>query len=67
MRQENSKPANACGCLVLLMCIGVLTAITLPIYMTKVNKSKQAQGEVYVSSLNKGQQGYYAEKSAFSD
>jgi type IV pilus assembly protein PilA len=67
MRQENSKPANGCGCLVLLMCIGVLTAIALPSYMSSVNKAKQSEGKQYVSSLNKGQKTYYVENTAFSN
>lgn len=69
MPQENSKPANGCGCLVLLMCIGVgvLTAIARPSYLNSVNKAKQSQGRQYVSSLNKAQQAKFAENGAFSD
>ncbi|WP_293134654.1 type IV pilin-like G/H family protein [Microcoleus sp. bin38.metabat.b11b12b14.051] len=67
MRQENSKPANGCGCLVLLMCIGVLTAIAVPSYLNMANKAKQSEGKQYVSSLNKGQQAKFAENNAFSN
>ncbi|MCW6051913.1 type IV pilin-like G/H family protein [Lyngbya sp. CCAP 1446/10] len=70
MRQENSKPAiisvDGCGCLVLLMCIGVMGAIALPSVLSMASKAKQSEGKQYVSSLNKGQQAYYAEKNAFS-
>ncbi|MEG4319848.1 MULTISPECIES: type IV pilin-like G/H family protein [unclassified Microcoleus] len=67
MRQENSKPANGCGCLVLLMCIGVLTAIALPSYLTMANKAKQSEGKQYVGSMNRAQQAKFAENTAFSN
>ena len=71
MRQQNSKPAiisaNGCGCLVLLMCIGVMTAIALPSFLTMATKAKQSEAIQYVSSMNKGQQAFYAEKSALSN
>jgi type II secretory pathway pseudopilin PulG len=67
MRQENSNPASGCGCLVLLMCIGVLTAIALPSYMSSVNKAKQSEAKQYVSLLNKGQKTYYVKNTGFSN
>ncbi|MBE9183374.1 type IV pilin-like G/H family protein [Microcoleus sp. LEGE 07076] len=67
MRQENSKPVNGCGCLVLLMCIGVLTAIALPSYLSSVNGGKQSEGKHYISFMNKTQQAKFAKKGAFSD
>ncbi|MEG5058090.1 type IV pilin-like G/H family protein [Microcoleus sp. A2-C5] len=54
---------NSCGCLVILM---ILTAIALPSYLNSVNRAPQSEAKQYVSSLNKGQQAYYAEKNAFS-
>ena len=66
MRQENSKPANGCGCLVLLMCIGVLTAIALPSFLSSANKAKQSQAKQYVGSMNRAQQARFAENGTFS-
>ena len=70
MSQEKSKPAiisaNGCGCLVLLMCIGLITAIALPSYLNMANKAKQSEGKQYVSSINKGQQAKFAENGTFS-
>lgn len=70
MSQEKSKPAiisaNGCGCLVLLMCIGLITAIVLPSFLNMANKAKQSEAKQYVSSMNKGQQAYYAENTKFS-
>jgi len=70
MRQRDynlpSSSPNGCGCLVLLMCIGVIGAIALPSVLSMASKAKQSEGKQYVSSLNKGQQAYYAENNAFS-
>lgn len=54
---------NGCGCLVILM---FLTAIALPSFLASTNTPKQSEAKQYVSSINKGQQAYYAEKNAFS-
>jgi type IV pilus assembly protein PilA len=71
MRQENSKPAiisaNGCGCLVLLMCIGVMTAIAHPSFFGMATKARQSEGKQYISSMNKGQQAYYAENNALTN
>ena len=67
MRQEdsqlNSTLLNGCGCLVILM---ILTAIALPSFLNMANKSKQSEAKQYVSSMNKGQQAYFAENSDFA-
>jgi len=54
-------------CLVLLMCIGVITAIALPSYLNMVSSAKQSQAKQYLSSMNKAQQAHFAEKSAFAN
>ena len=55
------------GCLVLLMCIGVTTAIALPSFLGMANKSKQSEAKHYLSSMNRGQQAHFAEKGAFAN
>jgi type IV pilus assembly protein PilA len=71
MRQEDSKPAiisaNGCGCLVLLMCIGVMGAIALPSFLSMANKAKQSEAKQYVGSMNRAQQAKFAENTAFSN
>jgi type IV pilus assembly protein PilA len=37
----------------------------LPAFLNQANKAKQSEGKQYVSSINKGQQAYYAERTAF--
>ncbi|MEG4579629.1 type IV pilin-like G/H family protein [Microcoleus sp. MON1_C5] len=76
MSQQDSKSAsispNGCGCLLLLMGIGAIGAIALPSFLgdsahDKYMKSYMTfQVQQYVSSVNRGQQAYFAEKKAFS-
>ena len=51
--------------LVVIIIIGILSAIALPAFLNQANKAKQSEGKQYVSSLNKGQQAYYAENTRF--
>ena len=51
--------------LVVIIIIGILSAIALPAFLNQANKAKQSEGKQYVSSLNKGQQAYYAENTKF--
>ena len=51
--------------LVVIIIIGILAAIALPSFLNQANKAKQSEGKQYVSSINKGQQAYYAENTTF--
>ncbi|MGB3265893.1 MAG: type IV pilin-like G/H family protein [Microcoleus sp.] len=51
--------------LVVIIIIGILSAIALPAFLNQANKAKQSEAKQYVSSINKGQQAYYAENTAF--
>ncbi|MFS8117229.1 MAG: type IV pilin-like G/H family protein, partial [Microcoleus sp.] len=70
MRQEDSQSNSilpkGCGCLVLLMCIGVMGAIVIPIFLSKQNQSKQSEGKYYISVLNRCQQAKFAENGTFA-
>ena len=56
--------------LVFLFILSILSAIALPSFLTGGggcgNQAKQSEGKQYISSINKGQQAYYAENSKFS-
>lgn len=56
---------RGCGCLLLITGIGVMNGIALPFYLNSTNRSKQSEAKQYVSSMNKAQQAYFAEKSVF--
>jgi hypothetical protein len=49
---------NGCGCLLLLMGIGLIGAIALPSFMGASNrgKDKTVEAKNYVSSMSTGQQ-----------
>ena len=51
--------------LVVIIIIGILSAIALPSFLNQANKAKQSEAKQYISSVNKGQQAFYAENSAF--
>ncbi|MEG5056619.1 type IV pilin-like G/H family protein [Microcoleus sp. A2-C5] len=51
--------------LVVIIIIGILSAIALPAFLNQANKAKQSEAKQYVSSINKGQQAYYAENTGF--
>jgi type II secretory pathway pseudopilin PulG len=64
----SNSASNGCGCLLLLMGIGVIGAIALPSFMggSEGGKDKTVEAKIYVSSMSKGQQAYFAENNAFS-
>jgi serine/threonine protein kinase len=43
-----------------------LIAIALPSFFSQANKAKQSEAKQYVSSMNRGQQAVFAEKTAFA-
>ncbi|MEG4117708.1 type IV pilin-like G/H family protein [Microcoleus sp. N9_B4] len=69
-KYQESSISNAgyggCGCLLLLMGIGVMGAIALPSFLNTSHSCRIPEAKQYVSSMNKGQQAYFAEKNAFS-
>jgi type IV pilus assembly protein PilA len=52
--------------LVVIIIIGILAAIALPSLIAQVNKGKQAEAKQNVGALNRAQQAFYLENSAFS-
>ena len=69
--QESSISNSAysgCGCLLLLMGIGVIGAIALPSVMDNTPRPKvfQSEAKQYVGSMNRAQQAIVIEKSAFA-
>jgi len=52
--------------LVVIIIIGILSAIALPSFLNQANKAKQSEAKQYLASINKGQQAFYVENTAFS-
>ncbi len=53
--------------LVVIIIIGILAAIALPSFLNQANKAKQSEAQTYIGSINRAQQAYYLETSAFSN
>ena len=73
MSQQDSKSAsilpNGCGCLLLLMGIGVIGAIALPSFLVSGGGGctpKTGEAIQYVGSMNRAQEALFIEKSAFA-
>jgi len=74
MSQQDSKSAsilpNGCGCLLLLMGIGVIGAIALPSFLVSRGGGcippKTGEARQYVGSMNRAQEALFIEKSAFA-
>jgi len=70
MSQQDSQLAsiasNNGGCLVILMVMGSLLWVAVPSFIKVASNSRQLPAKEYVSSINKGQQAYFAEKNVFS-
>lgn len=67
--QESSISNSAysgCGCLLLLMGIGVIGAIALPSFLNSTPKPMISEAKQYVGSMNRAQQAIVIEKSAFA-
>ena len=68
-KYQESSISNAayggCGCLLLLMGIGVISAIALPSFLRQGGKAKQSENKQYVSAMNQAQQAVFIETSAF--
>jgi len=74
MIQPDSQSAsilpNGCGCLLLLMGIGVIGAIALPSFLVSGGGGcippKTGEARQYVGSMNRAQEALFIEKSAFA-
>lgn len=53
--------------LVVITIVGVLSAITVPIFASQINKAREAEAKSYVGAINRAQQMYYMVNQRFSD
>ncbi|WP_413173391.1 type IV pilin-like G/H family protein [Anabaena azotica] len=52
--------------IIVTVMIGILSAIALPSLLSRANKSKQTEAKLYTGSMNRAQQAYYLENTAFT-
>ena len=53
--------------LVVIIIIGILSAIALPAFLNQANKAKQSEAKQYIAPIDKGQPAYYAEMGVKGD
>lgn len=56
-----------CGCLGLLVLIGILAAIALPSFLSQADKARQSEAQLNVGSLARAQQAHFLEKNRFAN
>jgi type IV pilus assembly protein PilA len=65
-RKNSEKGFTLVELLVVIVIIGILTAIALPAFLNETSKAKQTEGKQNVVSINKAQVAFRAENSGFS-
>jgi type II secretion system protein G len=65
LKKNEDKGFTLIELLVVIIIIGILAAIALPSFLNQANKARQSEAQTYVGSINRGQQAYYLENSAF--
>jgi len=65
-RKKGEQGFTLIELLVVIIIIGILAAIALPSFLNQAAKAKQSEAKSYVGSVNRAQQSYRIEKSAFA-
>lgn len=65
-RKKGEQGFTLIELLVVIIIIGILAAIALPSFLNQAAKAKQSEAKSYVGSVNRAQQAYRIEKSAFA-
>lgn len=52
--------------MVVIIIIGILSALALPSFLNQANKAKEAEARQYIGAMNRSQQAYFLENAQFA-
>ncbi|MEA5515025.1 type IV pilin-like G/H family protein [Nodularia sp. UHCC 0506] len=65
-KKKNEEGFTLIELLVVIIIIGILSAIALPSFLNQAAKAKQSEAKTYVGSVNRAQQSFRIENTAFA-
>ena len=66
-QQRDDRAFTIIELLIVMITIGVLSAIALPSVLNQASKAKQVEAKTYISTMNRAQQLYYLENFSFTN
>ncbi|EFA74054.1 pilE(general secretion pathway protein H) [Raphidiopsis brookii D9] len=66
IRDKTAQGFTLLELLVVIVIIGILSAIALPSFLNQANKAKESEAKTYISSFNKAQTLYRLENTGFA-
>lgn len=66
-RSKSSSGFTLIELLIVIIIIGILSAIALPAMLSQAAKARQAEAKTFIGSINRAQQGYMMERLEFAD
>lgn len=65
-KRENNQGFTIIELLIVIIVIGILSAISLPSFLNQANKARQTEAKTYIGSMNRAQQAAYMEQGSFT-
>ena len=66
-KSESTSGFTLIELLIVIIIIGILSAIALPAFLSQAAKARQSEAKLFVGSINRAQQAYMMERLEFAD